>query len=48
LIEYDAAAVEPKLTAVVPEKLVPVMTTVVPPVIGPAVGVKLVMVGALV
>jgi hypothetical protein len=48
VIEYDAAAVEPKLTAVVPEKLVPVMTTAIPPVVGPLVGVKLVMVGALV
>ena len=33
-----AAGVAPKVTAVVPEKLVPVMVTVVPPVCGPAVG----------
>ena len=39
------AVVVPNLTAVAPVKLVPVMVTVVPPAMGPAVGVKLVMVG---
>jgi hypothetical protein len=33
-----AAAVAPKATAVVPEKLVPVMITTVPPLPGPVVG----------
>ena len=32
------AAVAPKVTAVAPEKLVPVMITLVPPVVGPDVG----------
>ena len=41
----DVATVVPNLTAVAPVKLVPVMVTVVPPAMGPAVGVKLVMVG---
>ncbi len=40
------AAVAPKVTAVVPEKLVPVMTTEVPPAVGPAVGETEVTVGA--
>ncbi len=40
------AAVAPKVTAVVPEKLVPVMVTLVPPPIGPAVGEMEVTVGA--
>jgi len=44
------ATVVPKLMAVVvklePLKLVPVMVTVAPPPVGPAVGVKEVMVGA--
>ena len=39
------AGVAPNVTAVAPVKLVPVMVTVVPPVVGPLVGVKLVMVG---
>ena len=38
----DVAAVPPKLTAVAPVKLVPVMITLVP--IGPLVGEKVVMV----
>jgi hypothetical protein len=41
-----AAVVEPNLTLVAPVKLVPVMTTVVPPVYGPEVGASDVMVGA--
>src|SRR5665213_2786076 len=41
-----AAAVAPNFTAVAPVKLVPVMTTLVPPVAGPEVGARPVMVGA--
>lgn len=41
--EYEVAAVPPKLTAVAPLKLVPVMVTVVP--LPPVVGVNEVMVG---
>ena len=41
---FDVAAVPPKLTAVAPEKLVPVMVTDVP--LPAEVGVKEVMVGA--
>ncbi len=41
------AGVVPNLTDVAPLKLVPVMVTVVPPAIGPPVGVKPVMVGAV-
>ncbi len=41
-----AAAVAPNLTAVAPVKLVPVMTTLVPPVSGPDVGASPVTVGA--
>ena len=40
------AAVPPKVTAVAPEKLVPVMVTVVPPLVGPLVGEMEVTVGA--
>ena len=40
------AAVAPKVTAVAPERLVPVMTTEVPPAVGPAVGETEVTVGA--
>ena len=40
------AAVAPKVTAVVPLKLVPVMVTLVPPPVGPLVGLKAVTVGA--
>ena len=35
----------PKLTAVAPVKLVPVMVTVVPPVVGPVSGLTAVTVG---
>ena len=41
-----AAAVAPKVTAVAPLRLVPVMTTDVPPDVGPAVGETAVTVGA--
>ena len=41
-----AAAVPPKLTAVAPVKPVPVMTTLVPPEVGPDVGARPVTVGA--
>ncbi len=41
-----AAAVAPNFTAVAPVKLVPVMTTLVPPVAGPDVGARPVTVGA--
>ena len=41
-----AAAVAPKVTAVAPLRLVPVMTKNVPPVVGPAVGDTTVRVGA--
>jgi len=41
-----AAAVPPKLTDVAPVKLVPVMTTLVPPEAGPDVGARPVTVGA--
>ncbi|MNF05498.1 hypothetical protein D3C80_2052420 [compost metagenome] len=40
------AAVAPKVTAVAPEKLVPLMITFVPPAAGPAVGEIEVTVGA--
>ena len=43
---YVAAVVVPNLTALAPVKLVPLMVTVVPPAVGPAVGVKEAMVGA--
>ena len=36
---------DPKLTAVTPVKLVPVMVTVVPPVVGPVPGLTAVTVG---
>ena len=39
------AAVPPKLTALAPGKLVPVIVTTVPPAVGPAVGLMLVTVG---
>src|SRR5450631_95237 len=41
-----AAAVAPNFTAVVPVKLVPVMTTLVPPLAGPDVGARPEIVGA--
>ena len=41
------AAVAPKVTAVVPEKPVPVRTTDVPPLAGPVVGLRLVTAGAV-
>src|SRR5450755_4130695 len=41
-----AAAVPPKSTAVAPMNPVPVMTTLVPPLCGPDVGMKPVMFGA--
>ena len=40
------AAVAPKVTAVAPVKFVPVIVTVVPPAVGPAVAVMLVTVGS--
>ena len=40
------AAVVPKSTAVAPVKLVPVIVTRVPPVVGPLVGLRPVTVGA--
>ena len=46
LTEKPVAAVAPKLTAVAPVKLVPVMVTLVPPVAGPVVGETAVTVGA--
>ena len=39
------AAVAPKVTAVAPLKLVPVMVKLVPPPVGPLIGVKAVTVG---
>ena len=42
----EAAALLPKLTAVAPEKLMPLMVTLVPPDVGPAFGLTLVTVGA--
>jgi hypothetical protein len=42
----DAAAVAPKLTAVAPVNVVPVIVTVVPPVLGPDDGATVVTVGA--
>ncbi len=42
------AVVAPNLTEVAPFRLVPMMVTVVPPEVGPLVGVKLVMVGRVV
>ena len=46
LTTYDVAAVAPNFTAVAPVKLVPVMTTDVPPPAGPEVGTRPLMVGA--
>jgi len=43
----EAAALLPKLTAVAPEKLVPVMVMLVPPDVGPVFGLTLVTVGSL-
>ena len=40
------ALVDPNLTAVAPVKLVPVIVTMVPPAVGPAVGATCVTVGA--
>jgi hypothetical protein len=42
----EPAALLPNLTAVAPEKLVPVMVTLVPPDGGPVFGLTLVTVGA--
>ena len=42
------AAVEPKLTAVAPVRLVPVIVTLVPPASGPAAGATCVTPGAAV
>ena len=39
------AAVAPKVTALAPLKFVPVIVTVVPPAVGPAVAAMLVIVG---
>ena len=41
------AAVLPNFTAVAPVKLVPVMTTVVPPAVGPVLGLTAVTVGTV-
>jgi hypothetical protein len=41
----EPAALLPNLTAVTPEKLVPVMVTLVPPDVGPVFGLTLVTVG---
>ena len=46
LTAYDVAAVEPKLTALAPMKLVPVTVTDVPPVVTPTTGLTVVTVGA--
>jgi hypothetical protein len=46
LTVYDVALFAPNLTAVAPVKLVPVMTTLVPPAVGPDVGDTPVTVGA--
>ena len=40
------AVVEPKVTAVAPVRLVPVIVTLLPPAVGPEVGFTLVTVGA--
>ena len=42
----EPAALLPNLTAVAPEKLVPVMVTLLPPDVGPVFGLTLVTVGA--
>ena len=41
----EPAALLPNLTAVAPEKLVPVMVTLVPPDVGPVFGLTLVTAG---
>jgi len=41
----EPAALLPNLTAVAPEKLVPVMVTLVPPDVGPVFGLMLVTAG---
>ena len=46
LTVYDVALFAPNLTAVAPVKLVPVMTTLVPPAVGPDAGDTPVTVGA--
>ncbi|MNL31508.1 hypothetical protein D3C87_1532990 [compost metagenome] len=46
LLIVKPAAVAPKVTTVAPEKPVPVMVTVVPPLAGPEVGEIKVTVGA--
>jgi hypothetical protein len=43
---YELASVEPNFTLVAPVKFVPVSVTVVPPAVGPEVGLMLVTVGA--
>jgi hypothetical protein len=45
LSTVNKAVAAPKCTAVAPEKLVPVIITVVPPAVGPASGLILVTVG---
>ena len=45
LIEVMTAALLPKVTAVAPEKLVPVMVTLVPPDAGPVFGLTLATIG---
>jgi len=45
LLTMKEAALLPKLAAVAPEKLVPVMVTLLPPDVGPVFGLTLVTVG---
>ena len=45
LMVKEPAALLPNLTAVAPEKLVPVMVTLVPPDVGPVFGMTLITVG---
>jgi hypothetical protein len=46
LLEFTVAEVPPNVTAEGLARLVPVMSTVMPPVVGPEVGLILVIVGA--
>jgi hypothetical protein len=46
LLELTVAEVPPNVTAEGLARLVPVMTTVMPPVVGPEVGLILVIIGA--
>jgi hypothetical protein len=46
LFAVMAAAVVPKVTEVAPDKFVPVIVTLVPPAVGPLLGVNPVIVGA--